>query len=104
MKYAYCAPWQDFYRKRELTQNFIILILNALGYAYLYEANDVDKAVELFKLNTELFPDIANCWDSYGEALAKSDKKEEAIKANEKALAIKPNLESAKNALKELKK
>jgi len=93
----------------ELTINFHPedpkdIILNALGYAYLYEANDVDKAIELFKLNTELFPDIANCWDSYGEALAKSGKKEEAIKAYEKALAIRPNLESAKNALKDLKK
>jgi CubicO group peptidase (beta-lactamase class C family) len=93
----------------ELTINFHPedpkdIILNALGYAYLYEANDVDKAIELFKLNTELFPDIANCWDSYGEALAKSGKKEEAIKAYEKALTIRPNLESAKNALKDLKK
>ncbi len=93
----------------ELTINFHPedpkdIILNALGYAYLYEANEVDKAVELFKLNTELFPDIANCWDSYGEALAKSGKKEEAIEAYEKALTIRPNLESAKNALKDLKK
>ena len=55
-------------------------------------------------MNTQLFPDIANCWDSYGEALAESGKKEEAIKAYEKALTIRPNLESAKNALKDLKK
>ena len=93
----------------ELTINFHPedpkdIIINDLGYAYLYEANDVDKAIELFKLNTELFPDIANCWDSYGEALAESGKKEEAIKAYEKALTIRPNLESAKNALKDLKK
>ncbi|HAB28363.1 MAG TPA: serine hydrolase [Xanthomarina gelatinilytica] len=80
------------------------IIINALGYAYLYEANDVDKAIKLFKLNTQLIPDIANCWDSYGEALAESGKKEEAIKAYEKALTIRPNLESAKNALKDLKK
>src|SRR5690606_9410055 len=93
----------------ELTINFHPkdpkdIIINALGYAYLYEANDVDKAIKLFKLNTQLFPDIANCWDSYGEALAESGKKEEAIKAYEKALTIRPNLESAKNALKDLKK
>jgi len=86
----------------ELTINFHPkdpkdIIINALGYAYLYEANDVDKAIKLFKLNTQLFPDIANCWDSYGEALAESGKKEEAI-------TIRPNLESAKNALKDLKK
>jgi len=45
------------------------LILNVLGYAYLYGAQDIDQALELFKLNTELFPEVANCWDSYGEAL-----------------------------------
>jgi CubicO group peptidase (beta-lactamase class C family) len=80
------------------------IILNDLGYAYLYGANDLDKAVKLFKLNTEMFPDIANCWDSYGEALSKQGKKKEAIAAYQKALSIRPNLESAKNALKELKK
>ena len=80
------------------------IILNDLGYAYLYEADNIDKAIKLFKLNTEIFPEIANCWDSYGEALVKSGNKKEAIKAYEKALAIRPNLESAKSALKKLKK
>jgi CubicO group peptidase (beta-lactamase class C family) len=80
------------------------IILNDLGYAFLYGANDLEKAVELFKLNTEMFPDIANCWDSYGEVLGKQGKKNEAIIAYQKALSIRPNLESAKNAIKELKK
>lgn len=75
------------------------LILNALGYAHLYEANQPEKAIAYFKLNTELFPDIANCWDSLGEAYIKIDNKEEAITAYSKALSIQPNLESAKNAL-----
>lgn len=79
------------------------IILNDLGYAYLYEANDIEKAIDFFKLNTELFPDIANCWDSYGEALAMQGNKKQAIEAYKKALSIRPNLESAKNALKELK-
>jgi len=92
-----------------LTENFHPedpkdIILNDLGYAYLYEADNIDKAIKLFKLNTEIFPEIANCWDSYGEALVKSGNKKEAIKAYEKALAIRPNLESAKSALKKLKK
>ena len=79
-------------------------ILNDLGYAYLYGADDIEKATELLKLNTELFPDIANCWDSYGEALAIQGNKQQAIEAYEKALSIRPNFESAKNALKALKK
>ena len=79
------------------------IILNALGYSYLNEANDLDTAIELFKLNTEIFPDIANCWDSFGEALAKKGNKEKAIEAYEKALSIRPHLESSKKALEKLK-
>ena len=78
-------------------------ILNDLGYAFLYGADDAEKAEQLFKLNTELFPEIGNCWDSYGEALAKQGKTEAAIKAYKRALEIRPNLESAKKAIEALK-
>ncbi|NNJ89519.1 MAG: serine hydrolase [Eudoraea sp.] len=93
----------------ELTVNFHPtdpkdLILNTLGYAYLYSKQDTDGALSLFKLNTDLFPDIANCWDSYGEALRKKGDDSAAIKAYGKALEIRPDLESAITALNELKK
>jgi len=93
----------------ELTVNFHPtdpknLILNTLGYAYLYGAQDTDKALEFFALNTELFPDIANCWDSYGEALKHKGNNIDAIKAYQKALEIQPQLESARTALNELNK
>lgn len=92
----------------ELTVNFHPtdpkdFILNMLGYAYLYGANNSDKAIQIFKLNTEMFPDVANCWDSYGEALKEKGDLEAAIRAYEKALEIRPDLESAKEALKTLR-
>jgi CubicO group peptidase (beta-lactamase class C family) len=77
-------------------------ILNDLGYAYLYGANNPSKAEELFKLNTDLFPDIANCWDSYGEVLMNQNKIKEAELAYKRALKIRPELESAAMALKKL--
>lgn len=80
------------------------LILNDLGYAYLYGADDKVKAMEILKLNTQLFPDIANCWDSYGEALKANGNLLDAINAYNKALELQPNLVSAKNALDELNK
>jgi CubicO group peptidase (beta-lactamase class C family) len=80
------------------------LILNDLGYAYLYGANDKVKAMEIFKLNTQLFPDIANCWDSYGEALKANANILNAMNAYNKALELQPDLASAKKALDELKK
>ena len=77
-------------------------IINSLGYAYLHRKEDVDSAIKLFKLNTELFPDTGNCWDSYGEALLEKGNKKEALKAYKKALKINPNIPSAKKAVKKL--
>ena len=79
-------------------------ILNALGYAYLYDAQNVEQALIYFQLNTELFPEVANVWDSYGEGLRISGKKEAALQAYKKALALAPNLPSAKEAVAELEK
>ncbi|MCB9354876.1 MAG: beta-lactamase family protein [Lewinellaceae bacterium] len=50
------------------------IILNAVGYTYLRDG-EVEKAIGVFTLNTEWFPDVANVWDSLGEALlAKGDR------------------------------
>lgn len=77
------------------------LILNNLGYNLLFNGN-VDEALEIFKLNTELYPNIGNCWDSYGEALLKKGNKKEALEAYKKALEINPNIPSAKKMVEEL--
>lgn len=87
----------------ELTVNFHPedpkdLILNQIGYTLMREGNIADAA-EIFKLNTKLFPKVANCWDSYGESLWKSGSFSEAKKAYKKALSIRPDLASAKEAL-----
>lgn len=90
----------------ELTINFhpadpVDLILNIAGYT-LMEEGRVDGAIELFRLNTELFPEVANCWDSLGEAyLAKGDSTE-AKKAYMRALELDPELPSAREALDKL--
>jgi tetratricopeptide (TPR) repeat protein len=76
--------------------------LNAAGYR-LMAAQRTAQAIEIFKLNTELYPDSANVYDSYGEALANAGKREEAIKAYEKALQIAPGYPSAVEALQRLK-
>ena len=77
-------------------------ILNDLGYAYWYGRNDIDRAIELFKLNTELFPKVANAWDSLGEAFHKKGEKSRAKECYQIALEIDPELESAKEKLREL--
>lgn len=79
------------------------LILNKLGYDFLF-ADKNESAIEIFTLNCKLFPDVANCYDSLGEAYLKNKDFENATKAYQKALALNPNMETAKKALNKIKK
>lgn len=92
----------------ELTANWFEndpkdLILNNLGYDLLFDGK-LGEVLEIFRLNTELFPDIANCWDSYGEILLKTGDKKAALSAYRKALEINPKIPSAQKMVKELEK
>jgi len=62
------------------------------------------EALEIFKLNTELFPNVGNCCDSYGVGLLKNGEKVAALTAYRKGLALDPNIPSAKRMVKELEK
>lgn len=76
--------------------------LNALGYSFL-ENEELDKALEVFKLTTILFPDSFNAYDSYGEALLKSNRKAEAIEMYERSIELNPENENGKKILLQLK-
>lgn len=77
------------------------LILNGLGYDLLFSGK-ADEAIVFFKLNTELFPQVANCWDSLGEAYKEIGEFEKSKQAYKKALSLDSQLVSAINALKEM--
>ena len=81
--------------------------LNILGYNILETKKNAELAVALFKLNTELFPNEGNLWDSLGEGYLANDQKEEAIKSYKKALELRPEencywCESSSQALSDL--
>jgi tetratricopeptide (TPR) repeat protein len=76
--------------------------INAFGYR-LVAMQKIDDAIEMFKVNTELYPNSANTFDSLGESLANAGKREEAIKAYEKALSIDPKYPSSLEALRKLR-
>ena len=81
--------------------------MNDLGLQLLYEPsfNGHDElSLEVLKLNTLLFPNSFNTYDSYGEALAKTGKKDEAVIMYKKSLDLNPESEGGKKALKELLK
>jgi len=64
-------------------------IMNALGYQLL-QANRLDDALEVFRLNTLAYPNSANCWDSYAEILIATGDNETAMKCSRKVLEILP--------------
>jgi len=75
--------------------------LNSLGYDLLSD-NKIPLAVEVFKVNMELFPESWNVYDSYGESLLKVGKKEQAIEMYKRSIEINPQNENGKKVLKEL--
>lgn len=91
----------------ELITNFHVtdpkgIILNRVGYVFLKD-DLVDKAIEVFTLNTKLFADDPNVWDSLGEAYLKKGNKNEALKNYKKALEIDPSFASSKKMIQEIK-
>lgn len=75
--------------------------LNSLGYQFLNNKK-FQEAIAVFKLNVEAFPKSANVYDSLAEAYMTNGDKQLAIEYYNKALAIDPSMESAKNNLKKL--
>ena len=73
--------------------------MNLLGYEFLFNDHK-PESLEVFKLNVLLFPDSFNVYDSYGEALAASGRKAEAILMYKKAILLNPSSEASRKALK----
>lgn len=76
--------------------------INNLGLEYLFMRQKPLCAIELFKFNTEVFPDSWNAWDSLGEALLSVDDNKAAIEAFKKSFELNPNNSNAENRLKKL--
>ena len=77
-------------------------VLNWLGYHLLFWWDRPQEALDVFKLNTELFPDSANAFDSLGEAYLNLGDKENAILSYRKSLQLNPQNKNAEAILKQL--
>nr|WP_315030137.1 serine hydrolase [uncultured Chryseobacterium sp.] len=75
--------------------------LNNVGYALLGK-KDFTKAIGIFRVNSILYPDHANVYDSLGEAYLKAGQKDKAKQTYQKLLEINPDNEVAIKALKTL--
>lgn len=76
--------------------------LNQYGYTFL-AANNFDKAIEMFALNTQRHPKSANTWDSLGEAYALKGDKQNAITNFKKSLSLNPPANVKANSEKYMK-
>lgn len=61
------------------------------------------KRLKYSNTNVELYPDVANTYDSLGEAYMVADQKNEAISNYERSLELDPGNTNAAEMLKKLK-
>jgi glyoxylase-like metal-dependent hydrolase (beta-lactamase superfamily II) len=94
--------YQELKNNQPEAHNFDENELNNLGYQLLWRDLNAE-AIEVFKLNTQAYPQSANPFDSLGEAYLAIGEEELAVENYQKALAINPEMPSAVEALKQLK-
>lgn len=75
--------------------------LNTLGYQILNLGKTKD-AIEIFKLNVEMFPKASNPYDSLGEAYMKEGNKQLALVNYKKSVELNPNNANAIKFINEL--
>lgn len=89
--------------KTENTGHYFISedYLNNVGYALLGQ-NKLNQSIDVFRVNSILYPDSQNVYDSLGEAYLKAGQKDKARQNYQKALRIDPANEGAIRVLKTL--
>ncbi len=78
--------------------------LNWLGYHFLYWWGREKEAINVFELIVDAFPELANGYDSLGEAYLTNGNIEKAIESYERSLELNPDNANAKAVLKRIKK
>jgi len=87
-------------KKQDTTFRIEEKSLNAWGYQLLNQKKTIE-ALNIFKLNTILYPGSANTYDSYAEVLEITGSKQDALTNYKKSLQLNPE---NKNALEQIKR
>lgn len=82
----------------EMTRNSLNAIANNL-----YEEKKLEEAVEVLKLNAQLYPDVWSIYNDLGQIYAELGDKHLAIKNYERSLQLNPRNEDGRMALAELR-
>lgn len=75
--------------------------LNSLGYVFM-SAGEVEKAIVVFKLNTILFPESGNVFDSLAEVYLKAGELELAVENYMQSYQVDPTNENAMTMVKSM--
>lgn len=76
--------------KEDAFENALENDINTLGYQLL-NGGKLEDAIEVFKKNTELFPESWNVWDSLAEGYMNKGETQQAINYYRKALGMAPD-------------
>ena len=76
---------------------------NRLGYRLL-NGKRISEAIEVFKMNIEMYPDSWNVYDSLAEALMENGQNDLAVEYYQKSLKLNPQNTNAVNMLERIKK
>lgn len=93
--------YYDLKKNRPDAYDFSERELNQLGYVLL-GGGEVQKAIEIFKLNVAVYPQAFNTYDSLGEAYLAAGQRDLAIKNYQKSLELNPQNTNATDALKRI--
>lgn len=76
--------------------------VNAVGYTFL-QREKAEQALEVFELNTRVFPEAFNTWDSLGEAHMVLGHDDDAIRCYERSLELNPNNTNAEEMISRIR-
>jgi CubicO group peptidase (beta-lactamase class C family) len=94
---AYQKAKKEDSNHEQLSEGF----LNSMGYVLLHR-NKTDQAIDLFRVNTHLYPNSENAYDSLGEAYLKAGNKNKAKQSYQQLIKINPKNERAIQVLQTL--
>jgi CubicO group peptidase (beta-lactamase class C family) len=98
---AAIKQYRDLKATQQEAYDFSEPQLNGLGYQLL-QMKRVKDAIEIFKLNVEMFPKGFNAYDSLGEAYMENGDKQLAIQNYKKSIELNPKNTAAVEKLKKL--
>ena len=98
---AAVAQYRELRKSQPNRYDFAEPELNALGYELLFTGR-VKEAVEIFKLNVEMYPQGFNTYDSLAEGYLAAGARELAIKNYRRSLELNPQNANATAALKRI--